>query len=109
MRMSDWSSDVCSSDLDRQPQQADGGRRIGDFPGFPLGKGLGEGQGENPDILMLVIEAVDAAGGCRIDLRAEHVEAFAAETGCGIEHRTEERRVGKEGVSPCSSRWSPEH
>src|SRR3546814_15414163 len=23
--------------------------------------------------------------------------------------RTEERRVGKEGVSPCKSRWSPDH
>src|SRR3546814_17444022 len=26
-----------------------------------------------------------------------------------VEHRSEERRVGKECVSPCSSRWSPVH
>src|SRR3546814_18189602 len=27
----------------------------------------------------------------------------------GTEHRSEERRVGKECVSPCRSRWSPYH
>src|SRR3546814_12852922 len=26
-----------------------------------------------------------------------------------VEHRSEERRVGKEGVSTCRSRWSPYH
>src|SRR3546814_11946479 len=26
-----------------------------------------------------------------------------------VERRSEERRVGKEGVSTCTSRWSPEH
>src|SRR3546814_14508076 len=26
-----------------------------------------------------------------------------------VEHRSEERRVGKECVSTCGSRWSPEH
>src|SRR3546814_14576333 len=26
-----------------------------------------------------------------------------------VGHRSEERRVGKEGVSPCRSRWSPYH
>src|SRR3546814_16162399 len=27
----------------------------------------------------------------------------------GFTVRSEERRVGKEGVSPCRSRWSPDH
>ena len=30
-------------------------------------------------------------------------------TGCNIENRSEERRVGKECASKCRSRWSPYH
>src|SRR3546814_6398350 len=64
MRISDWSSDVCSSDL------FDGGR-------FRIGEGV----------------AIVAGGG----------ERRAAVD------RSEERRVGKECVSTCRSRWSPYH
>src|SRR3546814_5771676 len=35
----------------------------------------------------------------------ETVTAFDVEAGCGL--RSEERRVGKECVSTCRSRWSP--
>src|SRR3546814_14886706 len=31
------------------------------------------------------------------------------QAGDGVEVRSEERRVGKEGVSTCRSRWSPSH
>src|SRR3546814_13501842 len=31
------------------------------------------------------------------------------DVGFGLEARSEERRVGKEGVSTCRSRWSPYH
>src|SRR3546814_18629596 len=34
--------------------------------------------------------------------------AFCRDLGHGMS-RSEERRVGKEGVSTCSSRWSPDH
>src|SRR3546814_2775149 len=34
-------------------------------------------------------------------------EALAVQQ--GVEHRSEERRVGKECVSTCRSRWSPYH
>src|SRR3546814_1201130 len=40
------------------------------------------------------------------DLQA--VVLFAVGVGCGA-LRSEERRVGKEGVSTCRSRWSPCH
>src|SRR3546814_5754260 len=33
--------------------------------------------------------------------------AFIMATFINVPYRSEERRVGKEGVSPCRSRWSP--
>src|SRR3546814_14036010 len=65
MRISDWSSDVCSSDL----RAAAGTRRCPAVavPRYPVG------------------------------LRR------------AVGHRSEERRVGKECVSTCRSRWSPYH
>src|SRR3546814_1198702 len=69
MRISDWSSDVCSSDLlGAQHTFTGAGFRLDDF-------GLGR----------------DGHG---LSLRA---------------NRSEERRVGKECVSTCRSRWSPYH
>src|SRR3546814_5861406 len=68
MRISDWSSDVCSSDLwhrvDRRLADRQRQARLGD----------------------------------------------RADAGAGLEDdRSEERRVGKECVSTCRSRWSPYH
>src|SRR3546814_1892475 len=77
MRISDWSSDVCSSDLSMT------GAIVAVAP---------------------VIEA-----------KAEDVtSALAFTAGLGILAvfllpRSEERRVGKECVSTCRSRWSPYH
>src|SRR3546814_8216036 len=77
MRISDWSSDVCSSDL-----RADDGeiyrRRAGRWrPGARSRHRLG------------------GAGG-------QHRQGYEL-------RRSEERRVGKECVSTCRSRWSPYH
>src|SRR3546814_639866 len=47
-----------------------------------------------------------AGGGIRRDLFAEG-DAGTYLTDAAL--RSEERRVGKEGVSTCRSRWSPEH
>src|SRR3546814_8519005 len=70
MRISDWSSDVCSSDL----------------------------------------EPVTRA------LQAPHIDKVTCDTGRSrhrwrnqMRARSEERRVGKECVSTCRSRWSPYH
>src|SRR3546814_4656600 len=74
MRISDWSSDVCSSDLlelDREIRNAAFG-----------------------------VELV-RPGDC---LRGTHLDAARARAA-----RSEERRVGKECVSTCRSRWSPYH
>src|SRR3546814_1093077 len=87
MRISDWSSDVCSSDL--RPE-TDGGNE----PGL------------RPDRRRRSQQVVGAAlPGDRTKYGPE------PRTGRGdhVAHRSEERRVGKECVSTCRSRWSPTH
>src|SRR3546814_2057228 len=81
MRISDWSSDVCSSDLwclRRLYLQC----RKGEAAGL-----------ERRDGQALPSRQTPAAGG----------RSGAARC------RSEERRVGKECVSTCRSRWSPYH
>src|SRR3546814_19320961 len=93
MRISDWSSDVCSSDLAELA------------PGLAAGVDFGVGavgvvadadkhrrhdqEGHEPDDVVAVVpdRFHDAVAGAR----------------------SEERRVGKECVSTCRSRWSPYH
>src|SRR3546814_3767941 len=80
MRISDWSSDVCSSDLARR-----GGEHL--FLHDRIGFGLGGGEPDRP-----------TPGAVRAHRhRRRHLA------------RSEERRVGKECVSTCRSRWSPYH
>src|SRR3546814_2135041 len=80
MRISDWSSDVCSSDLN--------------------GSGLAVGR-----TLVAVLENYQQEDGS-----VALPEALRPYMG-GLEvirpQRSEERRVGKECVSTCRSRWSP--
>src|SRR3546814_3963235 len=82
MRISDWSSDVCSSDLYDM--------RIAEpfkLPGGPTGFDLWGAFAGLANIPSLVVH------GALSDLLS----------------RSEERRVGKECVSTCRSRWSPYH
>src|SRR3546814_12217839 len=86
MRISDWSSDVCSSDLH--------GRLGGAEPAA--------------DGLVHPRHADDGAGG----RAAVHQHVLAdgealAEPALPL-GRSEERRVGKECVSTCRSRWAPD-
>src|SRR3546814_16132269 len=84
MRISDWSSDVCSSDL----------RRLDDHV--------------VPDVELVFarVEVIDLAG---------FLEAHSHRHALVFGHRnlpaarSEERRVGKECVRTCRSRWSPYH
>src|SRR3546814_12297454 len=90
MRISDWSSDVCSSDLggaDRHAQQ------------FFVAAGVVL-HPEHADRATLDHRARDHRRS-RDDQRVQGI-AIVAE-------RSEERRVGKEGVRTCRSRWSPYH
>src|SRR3546814_5415986 len=99
MRISDWSSDVCSSDL-RQFAQAgavagDDRRRLVALLGGAGTLRTGAGLARQP--------GVDR----RVSSGAAGTPAGPAAT--GGRRRSEERRVGKECVSTCRSRWSPHH
>src|SRR3546814_12850462 len=98
MRISDWSSDVCSSDL-----MIEGLRQVATLPD-PIGEirdmrympsGIQVGKMRVPlGVVGIIYESrpnvtIDAASLCL--------------------KRSEERRVGKECVSTCRSRWSPYH
>src|SRR3546814_2786551 len=82
MRISDWSSDVCSSDL------------------------TGAWGGEHVEVTF------DSAGAGTLQYDCAHgrIAAPIAISAAGeLSARSEERRVGKECVSTCRSRWSPYH
>src|SRR3546814_18903999 len=98
MRISDWSSDVCSSDL-LWPQLS--------APRLPLPvqatcpkRSIVEYQ---PFQSLLNGKALDNDGGCAF--HDGHRNAARRDFG----KRSEERRVGNECVSTCRSRWSPSH
>src|SRR3546814_6539829 len=74
MRISDWSSDVCSSDLQLHRHRHQGLADDGEHRGTHHAVG------------------------------ADHADRSVQAPG-----RSEERRVGKECVSTCRSRWSPYH
>src|SRR3546814_18379411 len=99
MRISDWSSDVCSSDL--------GVCRERGRPGRPDRQGLRHADVGVPGDLCIAaddlgrVAAVAAAGGHRRGIALKNEDPVISSA------RSEERRVGKECVSTCRSRWSP--
>src|SRR3546814_15022563 len=112
MRISDWSSDVCSSDLNRAaepsaglPEQlADGQRRHADRVNR---------QKEKPAVFIEQFAAI----GYQIRESLLQLPDFAFRTAAifgGVKQyaiiaRSEERRVGKECVRTCRYRRSPDH
>src|SRR3546814_8570847 len=86
MRISDWSSDVCSSDLRRNA--VDDGFQY--FVDADTGLGAGKHRIVGGRPMMSSISAFTFSGSA-------------------AGRRSEERRVGKECVSTCRSRWSPYH
>src|SRR3546814_17438379 len=109
MRISDWSSDVCSSDLNTAPAAAVTAHFVAEEFG--------------PDALVFLMAADHAIGNqaafeaavkSAVDVASQgYIVTFGItptrpETGFGS-LRSEERRVGKECVSTCRSRWAPYH
>src|SRR3546814_9678575 len=93
MRISDWSSDVCSSDLMRGIKGI--AARVFSSVSKDNINVIMIAQGSSELNLAFVVDNTD----CEKAVRSLH-EAFM---------RSEERRVGKECVSTCRSRWSPYH
>src|SRR3546814_19299032 len=105
MRISDWSSDVCSSDL------IDPGAGL-----MRLSKDAVEEYGLDDYELVSASGAAMTAARERAVKRTEWIVVtgwsphwmFGAHELRYLE-RSEERRVGKGWVGKCSSRWSPDH
>src|SRR3546814_18615423 len=116
MRISDWSSDVCSSDLFQQ-----------ELPGFfkghksvirldiynflnlldsDWGETMGETFSDNTRYLAR-LATVNPDGTYTYNLGSDSSPTW--EELSEYDARSEERRVGKEWVRKCRSRWSPAH
>src|SRR3546814_11123525 len=94
MRISDWSSDVCSSDLAAAPGRVSCKLRR------PPARGVrGQGRGAVADPKFLKFDTLALHAGQQPD----------PTTGSRAVPRTEERRGGKECVRTGRSRWSPDH
>src|SRR3546814_20093899 len=106
MRISDWSSDMCSSDLKADMRVGahieiarDAGRQFqwpqmiekDERPDHPA-RVEGQHPPDDETAAQITFALVD--------------DAFDSHVPSG---RSEERRVGKECVSTCRSRWSPTH
>src|SRR3546814_17967782 len=109
MRISDWSSDVCSSDL-ASASDNDGAQ-------YAAAAAKALSQDKDGKAIVAAEEAVAANpqdGAYRSLLGQAYLSGgrFAsADTSFedALSLRSEERRVGKECVSTCRSRWSPYH
>src|SRR3546814_11949383 len=101
MRISDWSSDVCSSDLDllalRHTTGIDGTDKS-------FGPDNADVTRENSDASETILRGV-----LRRQAGAFPIEAGLAGAFNTLDSRSEERRVGKEGVSTCRTRWVAYH
>src|SRR3546814_20537595 len=98
MRISDWSSDVCSSDL---PFRFDVARTPNDHVAFGFGPHFCLGASLARLEISVMLE----------ELVTRLPDLALADPGASpdLRPRSEERRVGKECVSTCRSRWSPYH
>src|SRR3546814_1347900 len=106
MRISDWSSDVCSSDL------AADRRTCARHPRRPCGAGA------ERQLRLCADRAIRAGAADRPAQQPCHPDRLVPRLHRGLllaaaeallRTRSEERRVGKECVSTCISRWTPYH
>src|SRR3546814_19770346 len=123
MRISDWSSDVCSSDLGECCFNTKLGRIIQEQgrPQLKAFNGNLWGTAKKPMCRGFTPEEFQALDFSKIDLSEYYADIEArAQSDIQLDmgervnaylqavNSSEERRVGKEGVSTCSSRWSPD-
>src|SRR3546814_17629278 len=100
MRISDWSSDVCSSDLRLQQEP---------LVYLVIGPVVGP-QRAGPVGFVLVGDLRDPGAGVgeiAVQLERHLTGTEAGPEDLGVQPRSEERRVGKECVRTWRSRWRP--
>src|SRR3546814_13867745 len=133
MRISDWSSDVCSSDLEHPDAGLVGAQllypdgRLQEAGGvvFDDGSGWNYGRHQSPaDPRYGYLRDVDYASGAAIAIPrtlfgqvggfdARYAPAYYEDTDLAFavraagKRRSEERRVGNDGVRTCRLRWPP--
>src|SRR3546814_12023869 len=128
MRISDWSSDVCSSDLLHSPalgfqhrdKQLQGTERV--HPPVPAAGCPSDDAGrycqfgrDRDRLGSYLVRQGDRQSRTQLILRHQQSLDIIGQLSpcsgkgwvCGLPPRSEERRVGKECVSTCRSRWSP--
>src|SRR3546814_5469470 len=91
MRISDWSSDVCSSDL-------------ADIDGTMRDPKTGVVEAYSVNYLKTEWTAIDPEIGASLEWLGTKLKGQF-----GVQSRSEERRVGKECVRTCRYRWSQDH
>src|SRR3546814_12158441 len=99
MRISDWSSDVCSSDLGPAAMTSFVGQeaQMKAFLAASASARMHHGW---------ILAGIRGLGKARF-ARAAATHLLAEAAGPPLGGRSEERRVGKECVSTCRYRWSP--
>src|SRR3546814_20158557 len=109
MRISDWSSDVCSSDLHRHKVDAPSGTAL--LLGEAAAQGRGIALADHSERGRDGITGPRARGAIGLaasrggSVAGDHQVIFAADG----EWNTEERGVGKAGVRTIRSRWWRKH
>src|SRR3546814_14940771 len=112
MRISDWSSDVCSSDLIVIAELIQARKRRTVDTKADTVAWYGADDLTRIALIDCIVVSDDLIDALHI---AEHVEAsmnlgrITGMDGLYFGVRSEERRVGKECGSTCRSRWSPAH
>src|SRR3546814_4645283 len=102
MRISDWSSDVCSSDL-MANALVEAGHQVDILTEAPARRFIDE------PLLDARIRRVLLGKGILAGFRLRRYVGAHPGVRVVAALRSEERRVGKECVSTCRSRWSPDH
>src|SRR3546814_17029684 len=108
MRISDWSSDVCSSDLGEQPALVYAGDFYGNFYAIDAASGTLRWSrfiGTEKDHHTITGAPQVYDGKLIVPVSSKEVLSALFE----LRPRSDESRVGKECVSTCRSRWSPYH
>src|SRR3546814_1410211 len=102
MRISDWSSDVCSSDLGLKERPDDGIQYLQEIDEDIAIRHIQQ----NPEQIELMVNQTEECCWAALNEDGRLIKKIRNPTPAMVS-RSEERRVGNECVSTCRSRWSP--